>query len=268
MLPINKVANVNDFSSQEFKDLFSKYDLGNISSFPMAEVSVMNRKTWEIGMALISLERTGAINPSSEILGIGAAKEQTISILSNLVKRVFATDIYLAPGTWHEWYENDILLDARKYMDSSYNHKRVVWQHVDGRDLPYEDNSFDAIFSCSSLEHFGDESDIRKAIEEACRVLKPGGVAAISSEYKIEGDGNGFHNVQLFDEDRLRRVWLDGVNWKLEGKLDLVLDDTEYVDFERSIHDKEYQKTAHPHIKLDNGAYKWTSVHMTFIKDK
>ena len=34
--------------------------------------------------------------------------------------------------------------------------------------------------------------------------------------------------------------------------LDEELDDTDFIDFERSIHDRDYQKIAHPHIKLDN----------------
>lgn len=269
-ISLSKVANVNDFNDEEFRKVFKKYDYLGTKQFPQAvdNVHMQNRKTWEIAMAMYSFDKLGVVNDKSEILGIGAAKEETISMLSNHVKRVFATDIYLDGGSWQHWYERELLVDARPYMGEKYNHKRVVWQHVDGRDLPYEDNSFDGVFSCSSLEHFGDESDIRKAIEEACRVLKPGGIAAISSEFKISGDGDGFANVQLFDEQRLQRVWLDGIDWELVEVIDYTLDDTPFIDFERSIHDKEYQLVAHPHIKLDNELYKWTSVHMTFRKVK
>lgn len=268
-ISLSKVANIKDFNDAEFREIFSKYNYLGTKQFPQAadDVKLQNRKTWEIAMAMYSFDKLGVINENAEILGIGAAKEETISMLSNHVKRVFATDIYLDGGSWQHWYEKELLVDARPLMSSNYNHKRVVWQHVDGRDLPYESNSFDGIFSCSSIEHFGDESDIRKSIEEACRVLKPGGIAAISSEFKISGDGNGFANVQLFDEDRINKVWLDGIDWSLVEMIDYELDDTEYIDFERSISDKEYQMVAHPHIKLDNGKYKWTSVHMTFRKN-
>lgn len=267
-ISLSKVANIADFKDAEFLKIFNKYDYLGTKQFPQAieDVSLQNRKTWEIAMAMYSFDKLGIINSKSEILGIGAAKEETISMLSNHVKRVFATDIYLDGGTWQHWYEKELLVDARPLMSHNYNHKRVVWQHVDGRDLPYEDNSFDGIFSCSSLEHFGDESDIRKAIEEACRVLKPGGIAAISSEFKISGEGEGFANVQLFNKERIERVWINGIDWDLVEMIDYSLDDTEFIDFERSINDREYQKVAHPHIKLDNGSYQWTSVHMTFRK--
>ena len=266
-MKLSKVANVNDFNSSEFQSILNDYNFAGIKTFPQADPSVLNRKSWEIIMAMYSFKKLGIINDSSEILGVGVAKEETISMLSKDVKRVFATDIYLDGGSWQHWYEKELLVDARQYMSGDYNHRRVVWQHVDGRDMPYEDNSFDGVFSCSSLEHFGNELDIRKAIEEVYRVLKPGGVAAISTEYKIEGDGEGFANVQLFDRNRLDRVWLDGINWTCVDYLDEELDDTKFIDFEKSIHDREYQKNAHPHIKLDNGTYKWTSVHLTLVKE-
>ncbi len=270
-ISLSKVANIKDFDDPDFIAVCQENNYLGTKQFPhaMDGVELKNRKTWEIAMAMLSFKKMGVLdNPNAEVLGIGAAKEETISMLSNRVKRVFATDIYLDGGSWQHWYEKELLVDARPYMGENYNHKKVVWQHVDGTDLPYEDNSFDAVFSCSSLEHFGDEKAIRKAIEEAHRVLKPGGVAAISTEYRISGEGDGFANVQLFDRDRLDRVWLDGINWKPVDYLDEELDDTDFIDFERSIHDRDYQKIAHPHIKLDNYTYKWTSVHLTLVKDK
>ena len=267
-LPLSKVANVTDFEDKDFQAIFSKYNFLHQNPHPFSDVTFLNRKTWEIGMAIYSFDHFDLLDGTKEFLGIGAAKEETISVLSNCSKRVFATDIYLNQGTWMDWHDGQLLIDARSQMGSNYNHRRVVWQHVDGRDLPYEDNSFDGIFSCSSIEHFGNEDDIRKSIEEVCRVLKPGGVAAISSEYKISGEGDGFANVQLFDRDRIQRVWLDGIDWEPVDFLDEELDDTEFIDFERSIYDKQYQQAAHPHIKLDNNDYKWTSVHFTFIKAK
>lgn len=267
MIPLTKVANVEDFEHSDFKNIYKKYGLSNIKPDVPINLPLLNRKTWEVAMAILAFDRLGLLDGNKEFLGIGAAKEETIVILSNHARRVFATDIYLDPGSWGDWYSSDILIDARKHFDDRLNYRKVVFQHVDGTDLPYEDNSFDGIFSCSSIEHFGDESQIRRAIEEAYRVLKPGGVAAISTEYKIDGEGEGFHNVQLFDKKRLEKVWLNGLNWKAIDFIDENLCKSEPVDFERSIHDKEYASKAFPHMILDNGKYKWTSVHLTLVKD-
>ena len=266
MISINKVANVNDFTDQEFLDSLRKYGAGCVNQYPLIMPEQKNRKAWEVGMVLHAFDRLGIITPTAEILGIGVAKEETISLLSPHVKRLFATDIYCSPNTWSDWHGTDLMIDASRFLNQPYNRRRVVWQHVDGRSLPYEDNSFDAIFSCSSFEHFGSEADIRQAIGEACRVLKPGGVAVISTEYKVSGLRDWFCNVQLFDAVRLQRVWLDGIGWRLADELDLTLDDTAYIDYERSIHDDAYKLIAHPHIKLDNGEFKWTSVNLTFVK--
>ena len=266
MLSLNKVANVNDFADQDFLNSLRKYGAGCVAQFPLIPVEQQNRKAWEVGMVVHALDQLGAITPTAEILGIGAAKEETISLLSPHVKRVFATDIYLDKGAWTDWHGQELMIDASRFMAVPFNRRRVVWQHVDGRSLPYEDNSFDAIFSSSSFEHFGSENDIRQAISEACRVLKPGGVAVISTEFKISGPRDWFGNVQLFDAERIQRVWLDGIDWQLTSPLDLTLDDTPFIDFERSIHDEQYKLTAHPHIKLDNGEFRWTSVNLTLAK--
>lgn len=265
-LSLSKVANVLDFKDNDFQSVFERYGIADQKISPFNDIMYTNRKTWEIGMVLYSFDRFGLLTGDKEFLGIGVAKEQTISILSNHSKRVFATDIYLDQGTWGDWHTKNLLVDARQHMGSGYNHRRVVWQHVDGRELPYEDNSFDGVFSCSSIEHFGNESDIRKAVQEIHRVLKPNGIAALSSEYKISGNGDNFHNVQLFDKPRFERVWLEGIDWVALDFLDERLDDTAFVDFERSIKDKKYQKIANPHIKLDNGKFRWTSVHLTLQK--
>jgi len=271
-LALTKVANVNDFKNASFQKIIEKYlphyyDEVTNHSHELFQSTFCNRKTWEIVMALYSFDRYGMLDGTNEFLGIGAAKEETISVLSRLSRRVFATDIYLDPSTWGEWHDRNLLIDARSHMDANYNHRRVVWQHVDGTELPYEDDSFDGIFSCSSIEHFGDEQAIRKSLEEVCRVLKPGGVAAVSSEYKISGEGDGFANVQLFDTDRLQRVWLDGIDWECVDFIDDKLDDSDFIDFHRVVNDAQYRSVANAHIKLDNHQYQWTSVHLTLVKN-
>jgi SAM-dependent methyltransferase len=58
---------------------------------------------------------------------------------------------------------------------------------MDAKQLEFEDGSFDAVFSLSSIEHFGSWADIRRSAEEIGRVLRPGGAGFIVTECFLGG---------------------------------------------------------------------------------
>lgn len=258
-LPLCKVVNLADFSHPDFERTQRTHN--------MSSTGPVHRKSWEMVMALYSLTTLGALGDSAEVLGIGAGREQTIGALSHACRRVFATDLYLTPGGWQAVASAKLLVDPRPFF-TSINPRRVVFQHADGRHLPYEEGTFDGLFSSSSFEHFGDARDVRKAVEEACRVLKSGGIAAISTEYKISGPGVGWDNVQVFDRDRIVQVWLEGISWDLVDEVNYDLDDSPYVDFDRTFVDPVYRDTVDPHLYLETRTfgYRCTSLHLTFRK--
>ncbi len=53
--------------------------------------------------------------------------------------------------------------------------RNVFVSTADARRLPFGEGAFDLVFSCSTLDHFTDRSDLVRGIEEAARVLKQGG---------------------------------------------------------------------------------------------
>jgi SAM-dependent methyltransferase len=58
---------------------------------------------------------------------------------------------------------------------------------MDGRRLAFRDGTFDLAYSLSSIEHFGGLEGAVATIREMARVLRPGGVVALATEYVLEG---------------------------------------------------------------------------------
>jgi SAM-dependent methyltransferase len=55
----------------------------------------------------------------------------------------------------------------------------VEFRQVRGPEMPLGDGEADAVFSCHVLQHFESFDQVREAMEEAGRVLRPGGTAMV-----------------------------------------------------------------------------------------
>jgi SAM-dependent methyltransferase len=58
---------------------------------------------------------------------------------------------------------------------------------MDGRELAYPDHTFDVAYSLSSIEHFGGYEGAARTMREMARVIKPGGIVALATEYVLSG---------------------------------------------------------------------------------
>jgi hypothetical protein len=70
------------------------------------------------------------------------------------------------------------------------------------------------------LERLAGHEEVRRAAEEMCRVLKPGGVASISTELRIEGRSPGKPGCLMFDAGELHLLIEDGLPWLAALPLD------------------------------------------------
>jgi SAM-dependent methyltransferase len=274
-----KLCELADFRHPELQPLIR--EVNNVGpEDPGYPIGVEHRKGWEIAMTVRALRDLGAVKPEAEILGVGAGREPTIFWLTRHIRRVFATDLYLAGD--ETWSVSDarvaMLVEPEKETNLAWNPRRLVVQHMDALQLRYPDHSFDGIFSSSSIEHFGGPTEIRRSVEEIYRVLKPGGVLALATEFALEGPGQ-IAQTWLFDESLLRSVVLDGFDWQLASPLDLsVAPETlaAATDFGKPLRRQIAERVgrvfgggaerAAPHVLLRYNAHLWTSVHVALVK--
>jgi SAM-dependent methyltransferase len=236
------------------------------------------RKHWEVAMAAMTLERCGALHPGAEVLGVGAGNEPTVFWLTRRVRRVFATDLYMDAGVWHEFAPASMLTDPGIHWPFEWNRRRLVVQHMDALELRYEDRSFDAVFSSSSLEHFGGLAEARRSMEEAFRVLRPGGVLTLATEFRVQGPPPGLPGCLMFDEAEIREHLLGDLAWELVSPLRTAVSDAtvrsaveaddQMEDLRRhceahrrwALHELEFSR--YPQVAMRHGEHVWTSVHL------
>jgi SAM-dependent methyltransferase len=289
-----KLCELADFRDPDLRELIR--DMAAVGperpDYPDGEE---HRKPWEVAMSARALRDFGALHEDAEILGVGAGSEATIFWLTRHVKRVFATDLYLTEDSWSELDSGAGMLHAPEGETTlDWNPRRLVVQHMNALELRYEDDTFDGIFSSGSIEHFGALDDIHKSVEEMYRVVRPGGVVALATEFRLAGPPPGLPGTALFDQDELRRVLLEGLDWELPSQLDFSISEETTaapVDFDSLVElslaeptlwmklkdalgrEVKLEATAirhlptpYPHIVLRKGEHLWTSVFVTLIK--
>jgi SAM-dependent methyltransferase len=272
-----KLCELADFSDPELRELIRDVFASDIEYFgePDFPTGREYRKHWEVAMTLRAFRAFGALREDAEVLGVGAGHEATIYWLTRYVGRVIATDLYAEEDVWSETDSGaDMLTDPGRYWDSEWNPERLEVRSMSGLDLQFEDESFDAIFSSSSIEHFGPFKDVRRSVEEMYRVLRPGGIVALATEFRIEGPGLGLPGLLRFDEPELRSLLLDGIWWDPASPLDTSISEetlSSPVYSPDAVADTEAGRRSwsqYPHIVLYEGPYRWTSVHVALIKSR
>jgi SAM-dependent methyltransferase len=123
------------------------------------------------------------------ILSVGAGREAVLYWLANCVRRIVATDLY--GGVWQEEQAREgdpaILRQPHDYAPFPYRREHLCFMKMDGTRLAFRDGTFDVAYSLSSIEHFGGVEGAAAALREMSRVLKPGGVLAVATEYALSG---------------------------------------------------------------------------------
>lgn len=149
----------------------------------------MHRKPYEFTQLIFGCRRLGALRDDAQILSVGAGHETVLYWLANHAGRVIGTDMY--EGVWQDAQgrEGDpgVIRRPEDYAPFPYRRDRLIFMKMDGRALSFRDATFDIVYSLSSIEHFGGFAGAAATMREMARVLKPGGILALATEYVLQG---------------------------------------------------------------------------------
>lgn len=237
-----------------------------------------HRKFFEWATGVMALQKY--TNEDSVVLGIGSGCEAPVFYLTNKVRYVMCTDLYITDS--EKWNEADtkMLTNPDSLAPYKYNRRRLGVMNMDGTDLRFEDNTFDAVFSYSSIEHFGGKNNAVKCMKEIERVLKPNGVCSIATELFV-GDESALNeerqkvkkfpisafrrfNIinEMFTHAELKKYVINATDMQLIEPMDYSVNKNDVrnaLKYPVKEHDRD-------HLFLSLNGMEWTSVHLCLQK--
>ncbi|MGI8631217.1 MAG: class I SAM-dependent methyltransferase [Solirubrobacterales bacterium] len=142
----------------------------------------VERKVWEFAMLARFLEKAGALGEHTRALAVGAGDERIVFWLANRLGSVVATDIYGSGSFSDREADAAMLTDPASRAPFAYRQERLEVRWMDARELDFPDDSFDVVFSLSSIEHMGGPAEVARVASEMGRVVRPGGHVGIVTE--------------------------------------------------------------------------------------
>jgi SAM-dependent methyltransferase len=268
-LPVlNELTNVDKWSNPEWLEVHQE-----LSTYAVAKHCFSTdrdrayRKGWEWTQAIYGLTLLGAIQPEARGLGVGAGHEPLLFYFADRIAEVIGTDLY-GNAQWSEGGGKEadaaIFRDAAKYCPRVFDRSKLRLIVMDGTDLEFPENSFDFVWSLSSIEHFGSHRAARRSIREMGRVTKLGGFVVVATEFIIGPKGKShpeYFTRPQFDRFVLRAspllVPIQPMNYALPP--------AECLARPIMIGTNEGRRIR-PHVVLHDGDVQWTSAIVFFKK--
>jgi len=149
-----------------------------------------HKSQWEWTQGIHGLVRLGQITEQATALGVGAGHEPPIYWLANHIGHVVATDLYTGSYAYEDGRpasdDPAMLTNPEKFGPYPYRRERLSVGIMDGRSLAFPDETFDIVFSFSSIEHVGGHDESTKMAREMARVAKADGIVVISTEMIVQ----------------------------------------------------------------------------------
>lgn len=280
-IKLNKLCCIEDWDNNEVKQIIPKFQdiayYNKCQGVLARKPGQIHRKDWEWALGMIAMKRFGKLNENNKAIGVGAGKELILYYLANHIGHVYATDLY-STKDWENFAPSDFPENPGKYSPFSYNQSALTVLRMNATQLEFPSNSSDIVFSFSSIEHFGGDnySGALKSLKEMERVLKPGGIAVVATEYIINNKNPPDLSNQFYNEHTIYSHLIDKLDlMKLVEPLDLtisqktlekgIIDAADAVKWDTSRVDDNFKQT-HPYIVIKLGNILVTSIMLVFQK--
>jgi FkbM family methyltransferase len=277
---VNRLINVEDFAEPTVRDAIREVFEHEVARTPGFPSGCEHRKHWEAAMAVLALREGGALRPDAQVLFIGPDRETTLFWLTNHVGRVWALDIR-EPADPTQSDASTMPVGSAPAWPGPWNPRRLVVQHMDPGELAYEDDTFDAIVFSGSMTPVGSLDGVERAMDEAWRVLKPGGTLSIATDFLLSGESAD--QPTMFTRESMDRVLVGERDWAPAVPMDFTISETTKqteVDYDamrleresdrvingEALLDGGYEASVYPYCVLRVGPDLFTSVHLALRK--
>jgi SAM-dependent methyltransferase len=271
-----KLCDIRDFDDPELR--------ASTTSVPASSCRYTCTASTGSSRCYLFLEDSGLLREDARVLSVGAGHETVLFWLANRVAKVVATDIYGEGSFSEQAADRTMLTEPASFSPYPYRESHLEVRHMDARKLEFPDNSFDAVFSLSSIEHFGSWADIRRSASEIGRVLRHGGSAYIATECFLGRSAFGPRAVQgarsrlggtirIFTPRTLMSVIVGPSGLELVQPLDTTAPETSanVIELDRDGGITSTTGADYPHIalrvkRLGIHTQSWTSVGLAMSK--
>lgn len=275
----NKIIDIKDYSTGVLSPHLRELAMDEAAAFGLTEPEIIpDSKQWECAMMLRTFADHGLIKPGAKFVGLGAGSEQTTFVLAGHGCVVFPTDRYLEVTPWSDVAPAGMMAAPSAFSRIDHDARNVIPVHTDARAVRLPSDFFDGVYSAGSIEHFGSITAVEAAAEEMGRLLRPGGVASISTEFRLDGpnDRKWFDdNCILFTPELLQRHIIEPSGLELIDEPDFSTSDATFdsrvvlLDFltkTKGMKTIEDKRNAYPNLVLFHEGFLFCSVHLALRK--
>lgn len=265
----NKVCDADDWDDPQVKRIMVDH-----LRLPADIDNAKERKHWEWAMGMLALKEYGFLRGECVGLGLGCGHERLMYALTGHARMVVATDLYGQTAFEREEADAGILRDPAKYSPFPYEKSRLLVRTMDATRIDFADGQFDFLFSFSSLEHFGRNGDIVRSMQEAYRVLRPGGAYVLSLDYlfhtpsrHVPRDYRLGKTGELFTREDVQQLVLEPADFKLRQEIQFEVPEEKLCNVYDTMAKKSSTGETYPHIHLKFLGYMFSSLLLVLFKE-